>query len=208
MSDKRVVRLGLAILLLTMSLSACDLGPAPTSTVAPTSTPIPTVPPPPPATKTPVPPEPTDTPMPQPTDTAVPSPTATQPAPAPTKGSAFKYTAPVLKEPKDKGGYAGQLIWEPEEDLAVDEYYHIFIHSVHNNELRHWGFDTELGKKEGKFLLPREQFGDKDNNWKTLSDTGEFTWEVQIMHKLDSGGNEPVSPISETWSFMWYRSTD
>ena len=93
-------------------------------------------------------------------------------------------------------------------DLAANEYYHIFVHSMHNNELRHWGFDTELGVKEGKFLLPREQFGDKDNNWKTLSDTGEFTWEVQIMRKLASGENVPASPPSETWTFMWYRSTD
>ena len=149
--------------------------------------------------------------MPTPAPTAAPTatPVPTQP-PAATK-SAFKYAAPKLKEPKNGSGYAGQLLWEMvpvTTTLAADEYYHIFVHSVHNKTPRHWGFDAAVGKTEGKFLLPREQFGDKDNNWKTLSDTGEFTWEVQVMRKLSAGGSAPISPPSETWTFVWYKSTD
>jgi hypothetical protein len=198
-------------LTLAMVLSACDLGPSPTPTP---TVPSPTAPPTVPASPQPSPiptakSQPTNTIAPSPEPTATATPVPTQP-PAPTKVT-FKYAAPKLKEPSNGGGYGGQLLWEMVPvtvTLAADEYYHISVHSVHNKELRHWGFDTAIGKKDGKLLLPREQFGDKDNNWKTLSDTGEFTWEVQVMRKLDSGGGVPISPPSETWSFKWYMSTD
>jgi len=196
-----------AVALLVIALGACDLGPAPTPTVPPPS-PSPTAPPPPTATTAPT-AATTNTPKPPPTATIEPSPTATPtPPPAPTATQiAFRYEAPRLKEPKNDGGYGGQLIWEPF-DLAEDEYYHIFVYSIHNKTPWEKGHDTDLGKKEGKYLLPREVYGDKDNNWKTFSDSGEFTWQVQVMRRLASGESVPISPPSETWSFFWYKSTD
>jgi len=205
--SQRLVWVGIVVLLLAMVLSACDLGPAPTPTPT-VPPPSPTVPPPATATTAPT---PTNTPKPQPTPTAtatpVPTATPTQP-PAPTATQVvFKYEAPELKEPKNGGGYAGQLLWEPL-DLADDEYYHIFVYSIHNKAPWDKGYDTKLGEKEGKYLLPRDEFGDKDNDWKTFSDSGEFTWEIQVMRKLASGESVPLSPRSETWTFTWIRSSD
>ncbi len=195
---------GIVVLLSAMLLSACDLGPVPTPTSPPPTAPPPTILPTiPPLTLTAVPtakPQPTKTAVPTPVPTATATPVPTRP-PAPTRVT-YKYPAPKLLKPNNGDGYGGQLLWEPL-DLAANEYYHISVHSVHNKAPRHWGFDTEPGKREGKFLLPRDQFGDKDNNWKTLSDTGEFTWEVQVMR-----AGVPISPPSATWSFFWYRSSD
>ncbi|MBU0491188.1 MAG: hypothetical protein KKA73_14045 [Chloroflexi bacterium] len=208
--SRHLVRLGVAALALIVI--GCDLGP--TSTTTPTPTPIiPSVAPsaqPAPTATTSTQPAPTATKAVQssPRPSALPTTAATQPPATvvPTQVP-YKYPAPQLKEPKKGDGYGGQLIWESL-DLAPDEYYHVFVHAIHNQELRHWGFDTALGVQDAKFLLPREQFGDKDNDWKTLSDSGEFSWEVQAMRRLPDGSSVPISPVSETWTFVWERSSD
>jgi hypothetical protein len=147
-------------------------------------------------------PTPANTPTIPPSVTPSPAPTVT---PAPTRPAsagarpASAYAAPALVEPRDEAEFAGPrritFRWTGACCLAADEYYVVSIPHPKGVE-ESWVKDTEWLSPDYLYLLV------PDSRW--------LTWSVSVRRHTGEYSNGQwkgpiVSPISETWSFRWYK---
>jgi hypothetical protein len=165
--------------------------PTPTSEATPTRTP------------TPLPPTISPSPTPLPTPTVIPSPTPTptpvsKASPARQSQLAFAHTAPVLVEPRDESVFVGPkqitFRWRGPCCLAADEYYVVSIPHPWGVE-EGWVKVTEWEAPDYLYLL--------------VPESRRLTWNVSVRRHTGEYPNGQwrgpiVSPISETWYFMWY----
>jgi hypothetical protein len=162
--------------------------PAPSPTLGPTSTPVIVV-----VTATPT-PEPPATATPVPTNTPEGGTPPEEPTATPTPG--FKYSAPVLLEPKDGSvvpGIINILKWEPVGPLADDEWYATRLTFLRQGQPVYAGDRVKVTE----WRVPDRFYYMADGP------ALEYQWYVFVERENPDGSTTQLSPESETYTFRW-----